>query len=299
MVQQMLRRLVQWLKRLFQRLFGGQTDSCKMWGNVPKEPAPPLSDTDLEFLFTELLRRSASGARRSLGIKSGCKILNIVSQLNAGLEWLQRFGERLLASPTPNNELAARLVQLGELGIGEIGDTAYDIGMQVLTRNQGEPIWEYDGPDAVSTSLSLEDSYPVSEQAQPGEGEYFSGEEYLPTEGENIPAEGEYQTVTLDQLFVMLQQDENLRQQIAQQLAIETDDPEVIVQELINQYMHPMNRLQINRKVVSCPVVKLSSCYYPCPMPNCPMPQQSQLTKFCIFFITIGLQNLLNSVGFR
>ncbi|QSJ21131.1 hypothetical protein JYQ62_36210 [Nostoc sp. UHCC 0702] len=231
----MLRRLVQWLKRLFQSLFGGQNTPANVVTDVPKEPAPPLTDTDLEFLFTELLE----GVHQARGEAWASKWLqNIEHRVSTErwLEWLQRFGERLLASSTPNNELAARLVQLGELGIGEIGDTAYDIGMQVLRRNQGEPIWEYDGPDAVSTSLSLEDSYPVSEQAQPGEGEYFSGEEYLPTEGENIPAEGEYQTVTIDQLFVMLQQDENLRQQIAQQLAIETDDPEVIVQELINQY---------------------------------------------------------------
>ncbi|MBH8565151.1 hypothetical protein I8748_23700 [Nostoc sp. CENA67] len=223
----MLRRLVQWLKRLFQRLFGGQKTPANVGTDVPKQPAPPLTDTDLEFLFSELLE----GVHQARGEAWASKWLqNIEHRVSKErwLEWLHRFGERLLASSTPNNELAARLVQLGELGIGEIGDTAYDIGMQVLTRNQGEPIWEYDGPDAASTSLSLEDSYPVTEQL--GEGEN------IPGEGENIPVEGEYQTVTLDQLFVMLQQDQNLRQQIAQELALETDDPEVIVQELINQY---------------------------------------------------------------
>ncbi|MBD0266522.1 MAG: hypothetical protein ICV78_28530, partial [Tolypothrix sp. Co-bin9] len=46
----------------------------------------------------------------------------------------------------------------------------------------------------------------------------------------------ELQTVTLDELFVMLQQDEGLRQQISQQLGIETDDPQLIVQELFNQF---------------------------------------------------------------
>ena len=33
----------------------------------------------------------------------------------------------------------------------------------------------------------------------------------------------------------MLQEDENLRQQIAQQLAVETDDPQVLVEALISQ----------------------------------------------------------------
>jgi hypothetical protein len=34
----------------------------------------------------------------------------------------------------------------------------------------------------------------------------------------------------------MLQQDENLREQIVQQMGIETDDPQVIIQALINQF---------------------------------------------------------------
>ena len=104
------------------------------------------------------------------------------------------------------------------MSIGEIGDVAYSIGMQLLTRNQGEPIWEYEGPDAVST-IPSEPTAPILESAD------------VP---ENLP-EGEYQTVTLEQLFVMLQEDESLRQQIAQQLAVETDDPQVLVQALINQ----------------------------------------------------------------
>jgi hypothetical protein len=105
-------------------------------------------------------------------------------------------------------------VQLGDLGVGEIGDVAYDIGMQMLTRNQGEPIWEYEGPDAVSTNIPQIDNESTPE-ASPEE---------------------ELQTVTLDELFVMLQQDENLRQQMAEQLSIETDDPQVIVETLVNQY---------------------------------------------------------------
>ena len=34
--------------------------------------------------------------------------------------WLRRFGEKLLASPVPNNELAARMVQLNKLGYKEL-----------------------------------------------------------------------------------------------------------------------------------------------------------------------------------
>lgn len=185
---------------------------------MEKEPAPPLSDTDLEFLFNELLQ----GVHQARGEAWAQKWLhNIEHRITTQewVEWLGRFGDRLLASPTPNNEMAARLVQLGELGVGEIGDVAYNIGMQLLTRNEGEPVWEYEGPDAFSTPLPSEVVAPVLESADASEN----------------PPEGEYQTVTLEQLFVMLQEDENLRQQIAQQLAVETDDPQVLVQALISQ----------------------------------------------------------------
>ncbi|MHC5599049.1 MAG: hypothetical protein ACYTXC_24420 [Nostoc sp.] len=214
----MLKRLFQWLKKLFQSLFGGKQTASKSRGNVEKEPPPPLSDTDLEFLFNELLQ----GVHQARGEAWARKWLhNIEHRISTEdwVEWLGRLGDRLLASPTPNNEMAARLVQLGELGIPEVGDVAYSIGMQLLTRNQGEPIWEYEGPDAVSKTLPPEPTTPILESADASEN----------------PPEGEYQTVTLEELFVMLQEDENLRQQIAQQLAVETDDPQVLVQALISQ----------------------------------------------------------------
>ncbi|AHJ30631.1 hypothetical protein PN465_16345 [Nodularia spumigena CS-584] len=219
----MLRRLIQWFKRLFRSLFGGQPTSSNIRDHVPDKPAPPLTNTDLEFLFNELLE----GVHQARGKDWAQKWLdNIEHRVSTQrwVEWLRRFGERLLASPTPNNELAARFVQLGNLGLGQVGDVAYEIGMQVLTRNQGEPIWEYDGPDAVNTTLPSPDNDPVEEKV---------------SQEENSPTEGATQTVTLDQLLIMLQQDQNLRQQIAQQLSIETDDPQLIVQELINQYNAP------------------------------------------------------------
>ncbi|WP_427157496.1 hypothetical protein ACQFX9_18285 [Aliinostoc sp. HNIBRCY26] len=209
----MLRRLIEWIKGFFQGLFGKKSTAAKVNREISTEPAPPLTDTDLEFLFTELLE----GVHQARGETWALRWLqNIEHRITTErwIQWLKQFGEKLLASSSPNNELASRLVQLGELNIGEIGDVAYDIGMQILTRNQGEPIWEYDGPDADSTNI------PQNPDA--------STPEELP--------EGEFQTVTLDELFVMLQQDENLRKQMAAQLAIETDDPQVIVETLVNQY---------------------------------------------------------------
>ena len=211
MVHQMFKRLIQWLKKIFRHLFGGKQNLTLSREEVPTQVAPPLSDTDLEFLFTELLE----GVHQVKGQAWAQKWLHSLEHrvsTEQWLEWLIRFGDRLLASAKPHNELAARLVQLGELGVGEISNLSYDIGMKVLTLNPGEPIWEYDGPDVVeSTPL-------VSANTE-----------------ENL-SEGEYKTVTLDELLMMLQQDENLCEQISQQLGVETQNPEEIIQVLVNQY---------------------------------------------------------------
>jgi hypothetical protein len=228
----MLKKLILWLKRFFQRLLGNQKAPTILAGNHPKEPPPPLTDTDLEFLFTELLE----GVHQARGQQWALKWLhNIEHRVSTErwIEWLHGFGEKLLASPTPNNELAARMVQLGELEVGKVGDIAHDIGMQLLRRNQGEPVWEYEGPDAqIATFSSAEDTdvenFPSSQVFQPADD---SG---------NLP-EGEFQTVTLDELLVIMQQDENLRQMIAQQLGVETEDPQIIIQALIDQF-HAANQ---------------------------------------------------------
>lgn len=217
----MFKRLIQGLKRFFQGLFGNkQKISSEKHGSAASAP-PPLNDTDLEFLFTELLE----GVHQARGQSWAEKwLLNIEARVpqKRWVEWLEPFGDKLLAAPTPNNELASRLVQLGELRVGEISNVSYDIGMKLLTRNQAEPIWEYDGPDA-----QLADATNLPQENFAGEGQ---------TELASSDTSGEYQTITLEELMDLMQQDENLRAQIAAQLGIETDDPEVIIQALINQY---------------------------------------------------------------
>ena len=212
MVHQMLKRLIQWLKKFFQRLFGTKQNFTQRREEMPQQAAPPLSDTDLEFLFTELLE----GVHKAKGQAWAQKWLhNLEHRVSPErwLEWLNQFGERLLVSSKPHNEIAGRLIELGELGVGDISNLAYDIGMKILTRNPGQPIWEYNGPD---TAIQNPPPPPVTTE-------------------ENL-AEGEYKTVTLDELFMMLQQDQTLCQQIAQQLGMEIDHPEEIIQALVNQY---------------------------------------------------------------
>ncbi len=225
----MLRRIWQWLKGLFRRLFGtanqregikSQTSS-RIGGNEGgREVAKPqpLADSDYEYLFRQLLEGVSHGWQQDR-VLQWFETLKQRAPKAEWLAWLNRFGERVLESPAPNNELAARLVQVGEMiisiqSIREIGETAYNIGMQLLNRNPGEPIWEYGGPDA--------------------------SPQFIPDQaGEENAQQPEMETITLDELFARLQQDENLRLVIAQQLGIETTDPQELIQALINQFNPP------------------------------------------------------------
>jgi len=102
------------------------------------QPLPELTNADLEFLFTQLLE----GVHQARGQRWARKYLERMENrisTQRWIDWLLDFGERLLMSPAPNNQLAMRMMQLGELGIGTIGELAHDIGVSLLTRNLGEP----------------------------------------------------------------------------------------------------------------------------------------------------------------
>lgn len=208
----MFKRIVQWVKDFFQSLFGGKSKSVKPTANIERKTPPPLDDSDLESLFIELL----AGVHQSRGQAWALKWLqNIEHRVSTErwVKWLKQFGNKLLASPAPNNEMSSRLLELGELQIGEVGDVAHDIGMQLLARNQPDPIIEYQGPD-----VEPNNEIPVT------------------TEEVEASPDGEFQTITLDQLLTLMQQDDNLRQLVAQQVGIETDDPDLIIQALIAQH---------------------------------------------------------------
>ncbi|WP_238360993.1 hypothetical protein [Iningainema tapete] len=108
------------LKRLFGNSPQRSTQARKESGagqNIVKQEKQP-TDAEYESLFLELLAGVNEGWSRGR-VRGFLAAKNITEA--ALVEWL-RHGERLLASPTPNDELAARMVQLGELDIGEVGE---------------------------------------------------------------------------------------------------------------------------------------------------------------------------------
>jgi len=125
----MLKRLWRWLKRSLVRLFNRKSPSPPFGQHTPVEPRKLPTDAEYESLFLELLAGVNDGWSR--GRVRGFLDANKIAQA-ALVEWLRGFGERLLVSNAPNAELAARMVLLGELDVGEVGEVARDIGMRLL-----------------------------------------------------------------------------------------------------------------------------------------------------------------------
>ncbi|MEH1818886.1 MAG: tetratricopeptide repeat protein [Nostoc sp.] len=179
----MLRRISQSLKRFLKRLIASkQTTSPKgVRGRNLVGILPELTNADLEQLFIQLLEGVHQARGRQWALRYLQRLENRVPA-ERWIDWLVMFGESLLASPTPNPLLATQMVQLGELGVGRIGDVAYDIGIrlmqnlpteieyqdnqpqddreitpgQELIGNLGEELWEYDEPEFVEITPGQE-----------------------------------------------------------------------------------------------------------------------------------------------
>jgi tetratricopeptide (TPR) repeat protein len=174
----MFRWLLQRLNKFLQNPFGslGITDSRNSQGNLVADKPPELTNADLELLFNELLE----GVHQARGQQWALKYLQRMEPritVDRWINWLLVFGDKLLASPAPNLQLAKRMVKLGELGIGDISHLSYDIGMQLLRRNLNQ---EY---ERKQESQELKISIPPVEE---GEGLDSPGQELLREFGEQL-----------------------------------------------------------------------------------------------------------------
>ncbi|MEG4585302.1 tetratricopeptide repeat protein [Microcoleus sp. MOSTC5] len=178
----MLNKILQFFKRLIQRIFG-----------TPTPPSPPtntairptLTDAEYESKFMEILEGVNAGWSR--GDVAG---FLIAKRLKDGelAAWLRRFGQRLLEGEHDDTaatdavaslqELAQRLVLLGRIGSGELSEVARQIGREILTRF---PLPEAEEEDAKGR---------VIEAVFVGDGLGFSGEVNR-TGAEDVEAESE------------------------------------------------------------------------------------------------------------
>jgi tetratricopeptide (TPR) repeat protein len=207
----MLRRISQSLKRFLKRLIESkQASSLKgARGHNLVGVLPELTNADLEQLFIQLLEGVHQARGRQWALRYLQRVENRIPA-ERWIDWLVMFGESLLASPTPNPLLATQMVQLGELGVGRIGDVAYDIGIRMmqnsptqieyeenypqesleitpgeeLIHDLGEQLWEYDEPDVIETTPGQELIRNLGEQLweydEPDVVETTTDEEIIP-----------------------------------------------------------------------------------------------------------------------
>lgn len=207
----MLRRIWQWLNSLWKKLLRLFSQPQPKVAETPaSSPSlPPLTDTDYDFLFSQLLEGVAQGWQ-SERVQRFFDELGERGKPELWQEWFQGFGERLLASPKPNDELATRMVNFAQLTISlpnlqPLGTLVNNIGTQLLNRDDSRVIWEYDGPDADIYSLP------------------------------QVPLAADQEEDTLAELVVKLQEDSNLLATVAQNLGVQTSDPRVVIQTMVSQ----------------------------------------------------------------
>jgi hypothetical protein len=248
MFEKIWRSLVKW----FRKSFGIKREMAAI------EALPPLDDVDREYLFMQLLEGVAHGWQQPRAIGFFNKIRHRVRKSD-WLEWLDRFGSNLLDSPAPNYELAGRMVQLGQLDCGDIGDKAAEYGSRLLNFHQEElpmdllPIIEFDSP----MGEYFDDDDDRFDDEEPIETGYMGstnnaqtrayGEELLmdappmPESSRSSQIEPaadpamETREITLEEFAEMLAKDPTLVAELAAQFGVETTDPQVIVNAVMAQ----------------------------------------------------------------
>ena len=217
-MQGLFQGIWRWIKRFFGQFVGGSgglSPSQRKKINQNQDVVA-LTDTDYEFLFNQLLEGIAHGWHEG-------RVLKFFDQLQERgktkpwVSWLERFGEKVLSSPVPNLPLAARMMRLGELAesfpkIEPIGHQAYLIGRQLYARESNEEeVWEYSGPDGQLGELN----FPQLSEDPHGE---------------------QVDTFTEEELMVQLQTNTVLAQSLADQLGLDSPDPNAIIAALMNQF---------------------------------------------------------------
>jgi hypothetical protein len=97
---------------------------------------PPLTDPDYEYLFMQLLEGVSHGWQQPRAIEFFRKIRQRAPK-SQWINWMNAFGDRAVNSPTPNEELARRMIQLGDLDCSEVTSLASDYGHQILGKIYG------------------------------------------------------------------------------------------------------------------------------------------------------------------
>ena len=191
----MIGRIWQQLVRFFRAVLGGFKGSSHRSELEPIRDIHPLSDSELEHYFLQLLDGIHQGWQQ-VKVRRFFEAFShrVTDERWSG--WLRQFGGRLLASPAPNNELARRLQRLGELGYGSVSTEARQIATQLLAREAPSELpreipqqpaqpaqdSELSGTQPASTQLNL------GEISDPMESSENAAPELVPESAQSEPA---------------------------------------------------------------------------------------------------------------
>ena len=254
----MRHRVCQWLKELFggfwRRLRKRDTAS-------PQENIQPLRYTNYEFLFLQLLEGVESGWSQARALQFLAEWENRTTEAD-WVAWLHSFGERAIASHSPNWELGRRMVQLSRVGCGELGKVAGEIGSQLLKQQplevpdtelnaEGEETEDAEdkllftdesrNENADTEITSREAIAPVPPQTpQPATENSPTLDVNSPASVPEVPENLEVNRPlipparldSLEGVLAMLQQNKNLVGQLAREIGIDTNDPQVVLREI-------------------------------------------------------------------
>lgn len=206
--------LAQTLLKWFRNLFGWDFFSQRNPNKV--QPAPIkaykrveslqlVNDADYEFLFMQLIEGVAHDWEQT-------KVLKFIAGLESRstqtewVAWLRRFGERLLATPMPNHQLAEYMIRLGEVSCGKLGKVALEIGKRLLAREQNKQILSFGSEDIHFTEI----------------------------DGESIEAKtGE--SLAVNESLSILPNDASLVARLANSAQIDSIDPQALTEVLIDR----------------------------------------------------------------
>ncbi len=233
----MINKIWRWLKNLWFGLLGydrgrNTHDSWNWEEDLPEtqgELETPynsnsIKDQDLAFLFNQLLEGVVNGWQENR-IEQFFEKLEPRINIETWLEWLQKYRNQLLSSSAPNYQLAARMIILGEMTaslpfVRPVGDLAYQIGEELL----------HDSHDNLLVE-SLRSHLP-STNRQNELTSTFSPQQSMPDEQTKTQVEN---TVSLGEILHLLQNDPNFASATADQLGLETTDPGIIMEKLVQQ----------------------------------------------------------------
>jgi len=204
----MIRKLWQWVKGSEDTILEDQEEEiAKDDGELTEKnrlkSQLAVKDETLEYLFNQLLEGVSKGWTENR-VEQFFQTLEPKITVERWLKWLHRYHDKLIKSYAPNYHLASRMIILGELTaslpfVRPIGDLAYEVGQEVLHRTDG--------------NLEIKS---LSQDAE-GNSEDESGESLT----------------SLADVLSLLQKDEQFAQEMAQKLGLNTTDPGIIMERLI------------------------------------------------------------------